>query len=209
MKLTIFGATGGTGQELVRQALAAGHEVVAYVRTPAKLTLTDQRLRVVQGEMNEGAKISQAIAGADAVLSALGPTSNKPERPLTQGMQHIVASMKEEGVRRLIVATGAGVADPQDKPQLVGRLFGLALRLFARNVLADSQGMVAAVRGSGLDWTLARAPRLQDKPGTGKIKVGYAGKGIGSQLARADFARFMLDQVASDVWVGKAPMLSN
>jgi putative NADH-flavin reductase len=209
MKLTIFGATGGTGQELVRLALAEGHDVVAYVRTPAKLTVTHERLRVVQGEMSEAAKIRQAVAGADAVLSALGPTSNKPERPLTEGMQHIVASMKEEGVRRLIVATGAGVADPQDKPQLVGRLFGLALRLFARHVLADSQGMVAAVRGSGLDWTLARAPRLQDKPGTGKIKVGYAGKGIGTQLARADFARFMLDQAASDVWLGKAPMLSN
>ncbi|MFO7678849.1 MAG: NAD(P)H-binding protein, partial [Chloroflexota bacterium] len=103
MKLTIFGATGGTGQELVRLALAEGHDVVAYVRTPAKLTVTHERLRVVQGEMSEAAKISQAVAGADAVLSALGPTSNKPERPLTQGMQHIVASMKEEGVRRLIV----------------------------------------------------------------------------------------------------------
>jgi putative NADH-flavin reductase len=209
MKLTIFGATGGTGQELVRLALAEGHDVVAYVRTPAKLTVTHERLRVVQGEMSEAAKIRQAVAGADAVLSALGPTSNKPERPLTEGMRHIVAGMKEQGVRRLIVSTGAGVADPQDKPQLIGRLFGLALRLFARHVLADSEGMVTAVRGSGLDWTLARAPRLQDKPGTGKIKVGYAGKGIGTQLARADFARFMLDQAASDVWLGKAPMLSN
>jgi hypothetical protein len=60
-----------------------------------------------------------------------------------------------------------------------------------------------------LDWTLARAPRLNDKPGTGQIKVGYAGQGPGTQLARADFARFMLDQVASDAWLRKAPMLSN
>jgi putative NADH-flavin reductase len=149
------------------------------------------------------------MAGAEAVLSALGPTSNEPERPLTEGMNHIVAAMKTHGVQRLIAATGAGAADPNDKPQLIGRLFGLALRLFAKNVLADSQGMVVTIRGSDLNWTLARAPRLNDKPGTGKIKVGYAGQGPGTQLSRADFARFMLDQLASDTWSRKAPMLSN
>lgn len=209
MKLTIFGATGGTGSELVKMALAEGHDVTIYVRNPGKVMESHERLTVIQGEMNEPNKIAQAVAGADAVISALGPTSNTPERPLTTGMNYIVAAMKAAGVKRLIAATGAGVADPNDKPQLVGRLFGLALRLFARHVLADSQGMVTAIRSSDLDWTLARAPRLHDKPGTGQIKVGYAGQGPGTQLARADFARFMLDQVASDTWLRKAPMLSN
>jgi putative NADH-flavin reductase len=209
MKLTIFGATGGTGRELVKQGLADGHEVTVYVRNPDKVTQSPDRLTIVQGEMDEPEKIAQAITGADAVISALGPTSNSPERPLTNGMNQIVTAMKAAGVSRLIAATGAGVADPNDKPQLVGRLFGLALRLFARHVLADSQGMVNAIRNSGLDWTLARAPHLNDKPGTGQIKVGYAGKGPGTQLARADFARFMLDQLSSDEWVRKAPMLSN
>jgi putative NADH-flavin reductase len=209
MKLTIFGATGGTGKELVKQALADGHDVTVFVRNPAKVTQTHDHLSVIQGEMNEPEKINQAITGTDAVISALGPTSNTPERPLTAGMTHIVSAMKESGVTRLIAATGAGVADPNDKPQLVGRLFGLALRLFAKHVLADSQGMVAAIRNSGLDWTLTRAPRLNDNPGTGQLKVGYAGQGPGTQLARADFARFMLDQLQSDEWVRKAPMLSN
>jgi hypothetical protein len=117
--------------------------------------------------------------------------------------------MKKAGVSRLIAATGAGVADPNDKPQLIGRLFGLALRLFAKHVLADSQGMVAAIRSSDLDWTLARAPRLNDSPGTGQIKVGYAGQGPGTQLSRADFAKFMLAQGESDEWLRKVPMLSN
>ena len=209
MKLTIFGATGGTGQELVKQALADGHDVTVYVRNAAKLKLTHDRLKVVQGTMTELSQISQAVAGAEAVLSALGPTSNTPARPLTEGMQNIITAMKQQNVPRLIAATGAGVADPHDKPQLIGRLFGLALRLFAPHVLADSQGMVAAIRGSDRAWTLARAPRLTDKPATGQIKVGYAGQGPGTQLARADFARFMLDQLQTDRWVGKAPMLSN
>jgi NAD(P)-dependent dehydrogenase (short-subunit alcohol dehydrogenase family) len=209
MKLMILGATGGTGQELVKQALADGHEVTVYVRNRAKLNMSHDRLKVVEGTMAELDKMSQAMAGSAAVLSALGPTSNTPARPLTEGMQNVITAMKQQNVQRLIVSTGAGVADPNDKPQLIGRLFGLALRLFARHVLADSQGMVAAVRGSDRAWTLARAPRLNDKPASGRIKVGYAGQGPGTQLSRADFARFMLDQVQSDKWVGKAPMLSN
>jgi hypothetical protein len=91
----------------------------------------------------------------------------------------------------------------------VGQLFGPAMRVFAKHVLVDSTGMVNAIRSSNLNWTLARVPRLQDKPGTGQIKVGYAGQGPGTQLARADFARFMLEQLQNDQWVQKAPMLSN
>lgn len=209
MKLTIFGATGGTGKQLVQQALADGHDVTVYARTPSRLAVTHDRLTVVPGNMDEPTKIRQAVAGADAVISALGPTSNTPDRPLTQGMQHIIAAMEEQHVLRLIAATGAGVADPNDRPSFIGRLFGLALRLFARHVLADSQGMVAVIRHSDLNWTLARAPRLNDKPGTGQIKVGYAGQGPGTQLSRADFARFMLDQLEIETWSRKAPMLSN
>lgn len=209
MKLIIFGATGGTGQELVKQALADGHEVTVYVRHAAKLNLTHDQLKVIQGTMTELGKISQAMAGTEAVLSALGPTNNTPARPLTEGIQNIITAMKQQNALRLIAATGAGVADPNDKPQLIGRLFGLALRLFARHVLADSQGMVAAIRGSDRAWTLARAPRLNNKPATGQIKVGYAGQGPGTQLSRADFARFMLDQLQTDKWVGQAPMISN
>lgn len=209
MKLTIFGATGGTGKSLVEQALAGGHDVTVYVRNPAKVAQSHERLTIVQGEMNEPEKILQAVQGADAVLSGLGPTSNTPERPLTAGMTHIISAMKQANCNRLIAATGAGVADPNDKPQLIGRLFGLALRIFAKHVLADSQGMVAAIRSSDLEWTLARAPRLNDNPPTGNLKIGYAGQGPGTQLSRADFAKFMLDQLNSDEWLRKAPMLSN
>lgn len=209
MNVTIFGSTGGTGKELVKQALAAGHHVTAYVRDPAKLTTAGKGLTVVQGTLEEAKKINEAVAGADVVLSALGPTSNNPGKPLTAGMAHIVAAMEEQNVKRLIAATGAGVSDPNDKPQLIGKFFGLALRLFAKNVLADSQGMVAVVRESDLNWTLARAPRLNDKPGTGQIKVGYAGKGPGTQLSRADFAQFILEQISDETWSRKAPMVSN
>lgn len=209
MQLTIFGATGRTGAELVQQALADGHTVTAYVRNPAKLTVSHDRLRVVAGTMDDLESIRRAVAGADAVLSALGPVTNTAARPLTEGMGHIVAAMQHHGVRRLIITTGAGVADPLDTPGLVGRFFNVMLRLFARHVLADSIGMVDVVRASDRDWTVVRVPRLNDNPGGGPLRVGYSGQGPGTQLARADFARFMLDQLASAEWLRRAPMISN
>lgn len=209
MNLTIFGATGRTGIELVTQALAMGHHVTAYVRNPAKLTITDEKLSVVEGSLEETDKINTAVSGADAVISALGPSGNKPGKPLTDGMNQIIEAMKAQNVKRLIVSTGAGVADPEDKPQLIGRFFSLALGLFAKHVLADSESMAEVIRNSGLDWTLARTPRLTDKPGTGQIKVGYAGKGPGTQLSRADFAGFILAQIDDDTWLRKSPMVSN
>lgn len=209
MRLTVFGATGGTGREIIKQALEAGHEVVAYVRNPAKLSQTAERLTVVQGEMNQPEKIRKAVAGADAVISALGPVNNKPERPLTAGMQNIINAMQRENVNRLIATTGAGVEAPEDKPPLVGKVIGMALRLFAKNVLLDSQGMVDAVQNSDLDWTVIRAPRLTDGPKTERVKVGYAGQGPGTMLTRADYAYFIISQLDDGTWSKKLPMVSN
>jgi putative NADH-flavin reductase len=209
MKLTIFGATGGTGQELVKQALADGHEVTAFVRTPSKMTTVHDNLHVKQGELNQHEKLAEAIAGADAVLSTLGPTSNKPEKVVTKGMEGIIAGMKRHGITRLIATTGAGVPDPHDEPKLINHIISFALKLMARHVLADSLSMVEAIRQSDLDWTIARAPRLTDNPATGQIKAGYVGQGLGTQLTRADYARFMLDQLNDDNWVRKAPALSS
>ncbi|MBK8129267.1 MAG: NAD(P)H-binding protein [bacterium] len=92
MKITIFGSTGGTGKELVNQALAAGREVTVYVRNPAKLTGLQDRVMVVQGNLEDRDAIGEAVAGAEAVISALGPTNNKPGNPLTAGMDHIVTA---------------------------------------------------------------------------------------------------------------------
>lgn len=101
MKITVFGATGGTGKQLVEQALAAGYEVVAYARNPSKLNISHEHLTVVQGELSDQALIENAIKGSDAVLSTLGPRGGSKNKPITQGMQNIIATMKKQGVRRL------------------------------------------------------------------------------------------------------------
>jgi putative NADH-flavin reductase len=209
MRLTVFGATGGTGRHVVEQALAAGHDVTALVRDPGKVRVQNPRLRLVQGSILERGPVEEATAGADAVISALGPRSNEPVFEISRGMGHIVAAMQKCGVRRLVMTAGMGVADPQDRPGPMNRVINLLLALMARNVAQDMRQAVAAAQASNLDWTVVRAPRLVDKPGGGALKVGYVGQGVGFELARADFARALLEAATTATYVHQMPAVSN
>lgn len=209
MKLAIFGATGRTGQHILRQALAEGYQVIALARDPSKLTVQSERLMVVQGTLHDSACIEQVVAGADAVISALGPASNQPTFEISRGMQAIISAMQQHGVKRFIISAGAGVEDPQDSPRLFNKLMSVLLKATAKNVYEDMLKAVALVRSSGLDWTVVRVPMLTDDPKTGQVKVGMVGKGMGPRITRADMADFMLRQVGSREYVGKAPAISN
>ena len=209
MQLTIFGATGKTGRLLVAQALAQGHTVTALARSPDKLAVHHDRIQVIQGDIRAADKVSQAVAGADAVISVLGPTSNKPEMAVSQGMDNILAAMRQHGVRRLIQSAGAGVRDPKDQPTAVHAFFGGLVRLLSPHVVADMEQVVEKVRGSGLDWTVVRVPMLTEAPATGHIREGYVGEAIGPRLSRADMADYLLRQVNSPIHLREAPAISN
>jgi putative NADH-flavin reductase len=209
MRLTIFGASGRTGRLLVAQALEAGHQVVALARTPSKLGIEHEQLSVIQGDVLDAEKVSTAVAGSDAVLSVLGPTSNEPTYEVSQGMTYILAAMEHHGVRRLVQSVGAGVGDPRDQPGLFDRLIKVALKLASRHVYEDMVRVAGAIRASDLEWILVRVPMLTDDAPTGSLKVGYLGTGVGPRISRADLAAFMLQQVDDSTYVGQAPVISN
>ncbi len=207
--LAIFGATGRAGQHLVQQALERGYCVRALARDPGKLALQNERLLVIQGSLSDPARVEQVIAGADAVLSVLGPTSNEPTFEISKGTTTMIKAMKQHGVKRLIISAGAGVGDPGDTPKLFNKLINVALKATARNVYEDMLKTVALVRESGLEWTVVRVPRLMDTPRTGKVRVGMVGQGTGANLSRADMAEFMLQQVDDGRYLRQAPVISN
>jgi len=209
MRLAVFGATGKTGRHLVEQALAQGHSLAVLVRSLEKLAIRHERLKVFQGDISEAAKVSEVVAGADAVISVLGPTSNKSELAVSQGIDNILAAMRQHGVRRLIQSVGAGVRDPQDTPTLVHAFFGGFVRLLSPNVLKDMELSVDKVRGSSLDWTVVRVPMLTEDPATGRIREGYVSKAIGLRLSRADLADYLLRQLDSTTYLRQAPAISN
>jgi putative NADH-flavin reductase len=210
MKLALFGATGRTGRHLLAQALQQGHSVTALARDPRQLAWAETgRLQVVSGDVRDAAAVSATVAGAEAVLSVLGPTSNRPELAVSAGTDNLLAAMRQHGVRRLIQSTGAGVRDPQDQPTPIHAFFGALVRRLTPNVLADMTQTVDKIRASDLDWTLVRVPRLTDGAPTGHIRVAYVGPELGLQLTRADLAGFMLQQLADTRYLRQAPAISN
>lgn len=208
MKLAIFGASGRTGRPLVEQALAAGHEVTALVRTPASFPIKHERLHVIQGSVEDAAKVDETVTGANAVLSVLGHTKTSNKDILTVGTRNIVQAMQQHGVRRLINLTGAGVRDPQDQPKFVDNVFGFLLKRLQPDLLRDSHNQTKLIQNSDLDWTVVRGPRLTEGPRTGKYRVGYVGKNSGTQASRADIAEFMLKQVTDNTYVHQLPVVS-
>jgi putative NADH-flavin reductase len=209
-RITVFGATGGTGKQLVEQALASGNEVVAYVRNPSKLGIVHEHLSIVQGELSDAALIERAVSGADAVMSVLGPRGGSKNKPLTQGMQNIIAAMKKQGVRRLIITSTLSAKDPNDKPEFRARvLVGLVKRTM-NDAYEDIVSVAEAVRASDLDWTIVRLTMLNNKPKSGKVRAGYIGRDeVGTWISRADIAVFMLNQIEDVKYLRQAPAISN
>jgi putative NADH-flavin reductase len=208
MKIAIFGGTGRTGILIVEHALKAGHEVVALVRTPSKMTVKHDRLHLIQGDVMNHADVEKAITGVDAVVSALAPTKGAPKDLFTKAFNNIIAAMKKQGIRRLVTMSGAGVRYPQDKPKFMDKFIVGIMKVVAKDVLADSENYNRLVQNSGLDWTVVRGPMLTNDPYTGNYRAGYLGGDSKVRVARADIAEFVVKQLNTSEWMHKAPVVT-
>lgn len=208
MKIVVFGASRGVGRQVVEQALQAGHTVTAFVRTPSTFTVQHPNLIVCQGDSMDAAAVEKAIAGQDAVVSALGPTRPPVPGMMETSARNIVAAMKKHGVRRLISTTGAGVRQPEDRPKLIDHFIGFLLNLLAKSVVQDSAANVQVIKNSELDWTVVRFPRLMDGDHTGDYRAGYVNKDSSTQLSRGDAAASVLKELTENKWLRKLPLVS-
>jgi putative NADH-flavin reductase len=193
MKLIIFGATGGTGKQLIEQALAAGHEVTAVARRPSAVTVQHERLHVVRGDVTEPATFKQAMTGQDAALSALGVTTRGPTTLYSAGIANIIRAMQGAGVRRLICFTATGL---EPGPRLQRVIAKQVLWRVLKHSYTDLMRMEAEVKRSPVDWTIVRPPRLTNGPRSGKYQV-VVNRHLnhGWRISRADLADYMLSQL--------------
>jgi uncharacterized protein YbjT (DUF2867 family) len=211
MKLLIFGATGATGRHLVRSALEQGHQVTAFVRDPGRLGLTHPALGCVVGDVMIAPSVEASLPGHDAVLCALGVFPEGRENAArcqrgvpvcSVGTRHILAAMASSGCRRIVVETAAGVGSSRQAGRFGTGLLGRAL---LRDIMADKELQETAIRGSGLDWTIIRPPRLTNGPATGKLEAGeHLPWSLLSRASRADVADFMLGVLEDRATVHKA-----
>ena len=200
MRITLFGATGRTGRRVAEYALADGHDVVAFVRDPARLALSDARLHLAVGDVLDPTTVAVAIEGSDAVVSTLGGAGlDDPGHTLSGGMRNVVAGMRAGGVERVLAVAGSGVLDAPE-----GGLRGEAANFPAifRAINAEHMGTWRALRESGLRWTLVCCPDLVDGERTGNFRREPdrlpAG---GTRISVEDAALFLLEQIPSSEFV--------
>ena len=208
MKVVVLGATGGTGLEIVRQAIERGHTVTALVRSPDRLKQFRDRITIKQGDLLNSADLERAIQGQDAVVSAFGPRvplSKAEEHLLEQFAGALTKAMLHTNVRRVVVESVAFLFKNSFFPPayLLGRL------LFPRTV-ADASAMERAFAQSELDWTMVRPPELTDKPYTGRYRVleGHLPR-FGLKISRADVADFMINAAENHSSIRKIVGISN
>ncbi|MFG2500005.1 NAD(P)-dependent oxidoreductase [Streptomyces sp. NPDC048441] len=196
MKLTVFGATGGIGGEIVRQALAAGHEVTAVVRDPSRLDATGDGLEVFRADLADPEALRAAVAGRDAVLSGLGPRKKADAGIAAELTRSVVHAMEAEGVRRLVVVSAGPVGPAPERQPVIDRIAGSLVSKILKPVYDDLRAMEAELARSATDWTSVRPPRLQDKPATGVYRQVVGGTPVSARfIARSDVAHAMLAMV--------------
>ena len=208
MKLVIFGATAGTGRELLSQALEQGHTVSAFARDPAKLDdIEHASLKIARGDVLDPAAVESAVAGQEAALSTIGAGAKRTTLR-EEGTRNIVEAMQKTGVKRLVCQSSLGVGDSRANLSFFTRF--VIVGVFLRHAFADHERQEAVVRHSALDWTIVRPPHLKDGPRTGVYRHGFAttDKQIRGEISRADVADFILKQLAEGNYHRQTPGVS-
>jgi putative NADH-flavin reductase len=204
MKLLIFGASGKTGREVVRQALARGYMVTAFVRQTARLPIAHANLRLVAGEISNPEAIARVIAGQTAVISTLGvgqPLTH--DQAVIEGVRAIARAAEQASVERLLYLSFIGVNDSRDAAGFVLRQLATTL---LRHEVADHEVKEAAIVASFVDWTIVRPPKLTNGRLTATYRVGedIRARSPLPLMSRADVADFMLRQLTDAAFIRKA-----
>ncbi|WP_158808420.1 NAD(P)-dependent oxidoreductase [Beijerinckia sp. L45] len=202
MKILVVGAAGGVGAALVKEAVARGHEVTAFVHHRPIHGQTG--VRIITGDARNAKQMSDAVAGQNAVLSAVGgktPWRRSGLEPDTA--RTIVKALREHGVRRLVVASAMGAGDSSDVAGLFYKL--IVVPTFLRGALRDKTRMEHDLAQTDVDWTVVRPAVLTDGRPIGEVKVFFSEiRAKAHSITRADVAAFMLDQLTSNIYLRQA-----
>ena len=203
MHIALFGATGGTGRQVLAQALEQGHGVTALVRDPAKLVEQAGLTRVV-GDVLDPEATRHGVEGADAVICVLGSHGGR-EPVEAVGTRLILEAMWSLGVRRLVAVTSMGVGDSRAQ---INPLFRAIMDLTLKPIMQAKEEQERLIKASGLDWTIVRPGGLTDGPRTGSYRAGLERSIRGGRISRADVAEFVLKQLTDLSYLHQTPAIT-
>jgi putative NADH-flavin reductase len=195
MKIIVFGASHGTGLQVIHQGLAAGHDITAVTRHPETISVQHPNLHLVKGDVLKPATIENTVRGQDAVICTVGIPRSEPTVLYSQGVANVISAMRAAQVRRLLCLSASGLEPGPRWQRVIARPL---LWVMLKDMYTDLVRMETIVQNSDRDWTIVRPPRLTDDPPTGHYQTAI-NKHLsrGWKISRADLAAYMVVQANS------------
>jgi uncharacterized protein YbjT (DUF2867 family) len=208
MKLFVLGGTGKVGRLVVEQALEAGHQVTVVGRDPQRLGSLTGRVEFAQGDATDPATLDR-MAGSEAVISTLSADRSRAPDTMTRAMRETVKAMSRHGIKRIVILTNTSAQAPDDRPTVIQRLIRSVLELKLGRINDDHRGQAKVLLESDLDWTIVRAPRLVDRPRSGRVQIGNLDSSAHISIGRAELAACILRCAVGGEHVREMPLVSS
>ncbi|MGE0405707.1 MAG: NAD(P)-dependent oxidoreductase [Candidatus Korobacteraceae bacterium] len=208
MKVLVLGATGSVGRLLVEEVLRRGYEVSALVRNPERLGPWKDRVKIVVGNALDPEAMERAVAGQDAVLYALAEKSPGQTTLFSETTRILLNAMEHNKVRRLVALTGVGSGETKGHGGfLYDRIY---FPLFTRRIYEDKDRQEALIRKSSLEWIIVRAAVFREGKARSEFQAVTDVRGVTlRRIARREVAKFMVDQLTDDQFLGKTPFIGH
>lgn len=213
MKVTIFGATGFSGQAILADSIKQGHEVTILVRDASKIPIKHQNLTIIEGNVLNPQTVASVLHHQEAVIQCLGVSGKgdgKPTTFISDATKVIVDEMQKQQIKRLIAMSNVGAGNSiAFQPWFFTKIILPYFIKWLKVIIEDKNRMEPIIMNSNLDWTIVRCPNIVDKPAKGRCNATLDGKGLKLSITLSDLSKFMVDQLKQTVFIKQAPSVSN
>jgi putative NADH-flavin reductase len=213
MKVTIFGATGFSGQAILAEVLKQGHEVTILVRDASKIPIKHKNLTIVEGNVLDSGTVASVIHHQESVIQCLGvggKGDGKPTTYISDATKIIVDEMQKQNIKRLIAMSNVGAGNSiAFQPWFFTKIILPYFMKWLKVIIEDKNRMEPIIMNSNLDWTIVRCPNIIDKPPKGTCNATLDGKGLKLSITLPDLSKFMVDQLKQTAFIKQAPSVSN
>lgn len=197
--IMVFGGSGGTGKEVIKQLLAKGYSVTALFRNPDAFEIRHADLTIVKGDVLQPSTFAGKLEGQDGVVSCLGSRGRSPTTLYSVGMTNIIKAMKEHGVDRILCLSALGVSLPPKGSLLMRFAVKNLLQKILKYPYADMLKMEGIISASAVAWTIIRPPWLRNGTRTGKYRIAIQSHiDRPFKISRADLADFIVNHLQDE-----------
>lgn len=209
IKIAVIGGTGKSGSYLVKILTSQGFQLKLLVQNPAKFQHDYSQAEIIQGNVNDYAKVHELLEGCDAVISTLGLGIPASEPSIfTTSTTHVLEAMAETGVSRYLVTTGLNVDSPFDEKGTKSQMATEWMKANYPISTQNKQEEYEILSESTADWTLVRLPMIEQTDEVSEINISLEDC-PGDKISATNLANFLIEQLTDTTYIRKAPFIAD